>query len=326
VTSCQFALHYFFESRATFYGFMRNVAECTKLHGYFIATCYDGRTLFQMLRGRESREIYDADGRKVWSVARRYAADAYENDDRCLGYRIDVYQDSINQTLPEYLVNFDFLTQTMETFGFALVRRDEARQLGLPDGSGMFSEMYGAMAAEAKKRRSAALEYRDATRMQDYEKDISFLNRYVAYKKVSTRNVEQLVRAKLEGADAGIDAGVDAITGALERSEVGGEAAAVRARGSKRRTLSESSEASVGMRPLGERLVLEDDSESGATPPVATPVAPPVAAPVAAPVVADADAQAASAAIAAPAEAAAAAVVALVKKRQTRKKKPVAEA
>ena len=31
VSSCQFALHYFFKDQSTFQNFMRNVAECTKI-------------------------------------------------------------------------------------------------------------------------------------------------------------------------------------------------------------------------------------------------------------------------------------------------------
>ena len=75
----------------------------------------------------------------------------FEDDENCLGLKIDVYQDSINQTLPEYLVNFDFLTNTMDKYGFALLTRDEARQLKLPEGSGMFSELFNLMEREVKK-------------------------------------------------------------------------------------------------------------------------------------------------------------------------------
>ena len=57
VSSCQFAIHYMFENNRTFYNFMRNVAECTKLYGYFIATCYDGRTIFNILKKRKKKKV-----------------------------------------------------------------------------------------------------------------------------------------------------------------------------------------------------------------------------------------------------------------------------
>ena len=200
VSSCQFAIHYMFKDKSTFYNFIRNVAECTKLNGYFIATCYDGRTIFNMLKKKEegeSKEIFVND-KKIWSITKLYDATTFEDNDSCLGYKIDVYQDSINQTLPEYLVNFDFLTSTMDKYGFSLVTREDARHMGLPEGSGMFSELYNSMMFEIKKDPKKETDYKDAPYMKDYEKDISFLNRFFVYKKTSTRNAEKLTRALLE--------------------------------------------------------------------------------------------------------------------------------
>jgi len=200
VSSCQFAMHYMFENKRTFYNFIRNIAECTKLYGYFIATCYDGRTIFNMLKKKsegESREIY-VDDKKVWSITKLYDATTFEDNESCLGYKIDVYQDSINQTLPEYLVNFDFLTSTMDKYGFTLVSREEARQMKLPEGSGMFSELFNSMENEVKRHPEKESDYKDALFMRDYEKDISFLNRFFVYKKTSTRNAEKLTKSLLE--------------------------------------------------------------------------------------------------------------------------------
>jgi len=200
VSSCQFAIHYMFENTRTFYNFIRNVAECTKLYGYFIATCYDGKTIFNLLKKKqkgESREIY-VDDKKIWSITKQYDSTTFEDNESCLGHKIDVYQDSINQTLPEYLVNFDFLTNTMDKYGFSLITKDEARQMKLPEGSGMFSELFNVMENEVNKNPEKASDYKDALFMKDYEKDISFLNRFFIYKKTSTRNAEKLTKTLLE--------------------------------------------------------------------------------------------------------------------------------
>jgi hypothetical protein len=185
-----------FENKGTFYNFIRNVAECTKLYGYFIATCYDGRTIFNMLKRKqegESREIY-VDDKKVWSITKQYDATTFEDNESCLGYKIDVYQDSINQTLPEYLVNFEFLKKTMHMYGFELIDKNEARMMHLPNGSGMFNELFDAMEYEVRRNNDKSADYKDALRMANYEKDISFLNRYFVFKKIQTRNVEQLTK------------------------------------------------------------------------------------------------------------------------------------
>jgi hypothetical protein len=199
VASCQFAIHYMFENKTTFYNFIRNVAECTKLNGYFIATCYDGKTVFKLLNKLalgESKNIY-ADDKKVWSITKEYDESMFDDNESSLGYKVSVYQDSINQTISEYLVNYEFLSLTMEKYGFTLVSRDEARRMGLPEGSGMFSELFNNMMGEISKNPKKSVDYKDAGTMTAYEKDISFLNRFFVYKKTSTRNAEKLTKILL---------------------------------------------------------------------------------------------------------------------------------
>ena len=189
-----------FENKKIFYNFIRNVTECTKIYGYFIGTCYDGMKIFNMFKKKqegESKEIY-IDDKKIWSITKSYDAATFEDNESCLGYKIDVYQDSINQTLPEFLVNFDFLTSTMEKYGFSLLTREEARYMKLPQGSGMFDELFNAMVYDVKKNPEKESDYKDALFMRDYEKDISFLNRFFIFKKTSTRNAEKLTKSLLD--------------------------------------------------------------------------------------------------------------------------------
>jgi len=200
VSSCQFAMHYMFENKNTFYNFLRNISECTKINGYFISTAYDGKTVFNMLKKLkegESRDKYVND-KKIWSIQKDYDATTFPDDDTSLGYKISVYQDSINQNISEYLVNFQFFTTEMEKYGFSLISRNEAKHIGLPESSGMFGELYNMMINELDKHPSLAKDYKDAPFMNEYEKDISFLNRYFVYKKISSRNAEKLTRAILE--------------------------------------------------------------------------------------------------------------------------------
>lgn len=200
ISSCQFAIHYMFKDKNTFYNFLRNVAECTKLNGYFIGTSYDGKVVFNMLNKYPqgySHEIYK-DDKKVWSITKDYDGTEFNNDSSCLDYKISVYQDSINQSLPEYLVNYDFLTSELEKYGFELLKRDEAKTIGLPEGSGMFIELYNMMMNSIKKNPSLACEYGQAINMTEYEKQISQLNRYFVYKKIHTYDVEKLTKSILE--------------------------------------------------------------------------------------------------------------------------------
>lgn len=202
VSSCQFAIHYMFENNRTFYNFMRNIAECTKINGYFIGTSYDGKTIFNMLRNKkegESIELYEPNtNKKLWSITKDYDGTKLEDNDSSLGYKISVYQESINQVLPEYLVNYDFLNAIMEKYGFVLITREEAKNIGLPEGSGMFIELFQLMLDNIKRNPKIELEYGEAKNMTRYEKDISFLNRYFVYKKIRTINAEQLTKTLLD--------------------------------------------------------------------------------------------------------------------------------
>lgn len=195
ISSCQFAMHYFFESPAIFHSFIRNVAECTKIGGYFIGTSYDGKLIFNLLKNQNSVNVFDGDT-KIWEINKEYDRDTFEDDASSLGYRINVFQESINKSFPEYLINFDYLHRIMENYGFKLITRDEAISLGLPDGSGLFGELFGRMLDNIKQNKYNRQKYGSAVEMNAFERKISFLNRYFVYKKISNVNAEK-VGAKL---------------------------------------------------------------------------------------------------------------------------------
>jgi hypothetical protein len=191
ISSCQFALHYFFEDKVAFHGFLRNLAECTRDQGYFIGTCYDGKTLFKMLSKKKDNEgvsfmSNNRDGNRVriCEIIKRYNDTGFPSDDTSLGYRIDVYQESINQFVSEFLVNFEFFVEMMENYGFKLVTRDEAKQMGLPNSTGLFSELYDSMKSDIRMNRQLEVDYKEAPFMSQSERSVSFLNRYFVFRKV----------------------------------------------------------------------------------------------------------------------------------------------
>ena len=90
------------------------------------------------------------------------------------------------------MVNFDYLERVMENYGFKLLTRDEAKDLKLPEGSGLFSELFNQMTDEVNRNRNYKNEYGAALNMTANEKKISFLNRYFVYKKISNVNAEKV--------------------------------------------------------------------------------------------------------------------------------------
>jgi len=190
VSSIQFSMHYMFENNEKVQNLLRNISECTKVNGYFIATTYDGETVFKMLEGKKQGEkiaIYE-DETKIWEITKLYNNTNFPNDVNSLGYGINVYQETINKVFKEYLVNFTYLVRLMENYGLVLITREEARRLGFPDATGMFNELYQLMEREINSNPSKRDDYGTAMRMTAGERRISFLNRYMIFKKA--RNVD----------------------------------------------------------------------------------------------------------------------------------------
>jgi len=194
VTSCQFAMHYFFKNKTTFHQLLRNIAECTKINGYYIGTCYDGRTVFNLLKSLKNEEgmTIMKEGRKIYEIIKMYDQTGFPDEDMSLGYSINVFQESINQYFREYLVNFEYFTRIMEDYGFILVTKDEAKHMNLPNGTGMFSELFTLMEVELKSNPKNEANYRKAKYMTPEEKRISFMNRYFVFKKIRDVDVKKM--------------------------------------------------------------------------------------------------------------------------------------
>ena len=188
ICSCQFAIHYFFKSVNTLENFIQNVINNTQVGGYFIGTSYDGKTIFSYLENinsGESKVLYDSNnnntqGKKIWEIIKKYDYTNYEDNVSCIGYDIDVYQDSINKTFKEYLVNYDYLTQVMMQYGFRLLTNEELEQLNMKNSIGNFKELYDRM----KETNNTNSYFGNALNMSSQEKEISFLNTYFIYKKI----------------------------------------------------------------------------------------------------------------------------------------------
>jgi hypothetical protein len=179
-----------FENEAKLNGFIKNVKECTALEGYFIGTCYDGQKIFNMLNSLKINEAISIfkNNKKIWELTKKFDATDFIDDETSLGYGIDIYQETINKTFREYLVNYKYLLRVMENNGFVLLSETEYKQLNLPDTMGNFEQLYNFMKMEVEKNPYLAKKLGSALELSDEEKQISFLNNYFIFKKI--RNVE----------------------------------------------------------------------------------------------------------------------------------------
>ena len=97
---------------------------------------------------------------KMWDIRKDYTQDDFEDDSTCLGYQISVYMDTIGKRFPEYLVNFDYLNQLMENYGFVVAPVKDVKKMGFSKAIGSFGELYEDMEEdiESKKIKKQILE------------------------------------------------------------------------------------------------------------------------------------------------------------------------
>ena len=180
IVSCQFALHYFFKDKASFKNFMINLVECTALNGIFIGTCYDGKTVHNLLK-EGNFTSYEND-ELLLSIVKKYEDETFPNDSNCLGYAIEIFQESINKPITEYLVNFEFLIRSMENYGFVLEKPTKSNEY-FANAIDTFQNLHDKMNKTHKK----------PFFMTENEKKISYLNKYFIFKKVRNVNIEEVV-------------------------------------------------------------------------------------------------------------------------------------
>jgi SAM-dependent methyltransferase len=122
VVSCQFSIHYFFESEAKLDNLIWNINKHLKQGGVFIGTCLDGMNVKKLLKDIKKNEsvIGTKSSRTIWSIEKKYT----KNKDVNFGEKIEVYMESIGRKSEEYLVNFDILVEKLAALDIVLVEKE----------------------------------------------------------------------------------------------------------------------------------------------------------------------------------------------------------
>ena len=122
IASCQFALHYFFEDVNSLKGFILTLVKTHAL-GVILLELVMMFLLFNRLRFTKG-DIYNVskDPSTILEITKQYDETEFNNDSSCLGYAIEVLQETINVRWKEYLVNFNYLIRVMENFGFIIIK------------------------------------------------------------------------------------------------------------------------------------------------------------------------------------------------------------
>ena len=128
VVSCQFAVHYFFKDADTLEAFCANVATRLKHGGHFIGTCMDGKAVVGALSKAPSGVIQGKkNGKVIWVIKKKYTSEGGT------GKEIEVFVESINNMLTEYVVDFDLLVAKLKEHHVELKARGSFREFYTAD-------------------------------------------------------------------------------------------------------------------------------------------------------------------------------------------------
>jgi hypothetical protein len=179
--NCMFAMHYFFENKEKLNGLLQNIADNLKIGGYFVGTNFDGRAVFNLLRGTKMGDTVTGkleDGTTIWEITKEYeshSTDDFSLDDSAFGKAIDVKFISIGLKHREYLVPWELLVAKLKTIGCELCDDQELAKLGLRNSSAMYSVSHE-MAIKNYKFKSL---FKMIPQAQEY----SFLHRWYIFKR-----------------------------------------------------------------------------------------------------------------------------------------------
>lgn len=164
VVSCQFALHYFFKDEITLRGLLQNVSDNLTIGGHFIGTTFDGKRIYEALKGLKHPYEGFVGDTLIWRITKDYKLKNFDEDKGNFGHKIDVYIPTIGITHSEYLVSFGYLKKIAKEYGLEVVSVEG------------FEEVYGRMVSGS--------EYYDVVHsMSDAEKVFSFMNNVFVFEK-----------------------------------------------------------------------------------------------------------------------------------------------
>ncbi len=182
LVACQFAVHYFMENEQTLNALLTNVSNVLKDGGYFIGTALDGKLVNNAFKLAEKDKLEGRKGgRSIWSIEKRYQLFDDKNSNKNFGLKVDVYMETINQIISEYLVDFDNLEKHLEKYGIRRLNQTECKELGIKDSTGTFGEIY----KEMEKHKGDNKYVNSALSMSEDEKRYSFMNRWFIFRKTT---------------------------------------------------------------------------------------------------------------------------------------------
>lgn len=170
--SCMFSIHYFFKTEETLDRFLENVSMLLKKDGVFFCTFMDGKLVEDALEEAGGDIVKGLKNDiPIWAIVRRF------NKDKSSRYskKIDVYIESTNKFIPEFIVSYELLVEKCKAFNLAIVESE------------LFSETFNKIKQGIPEDDSVKDTLHKNVLELDkdpVQKQFSFLNRWCIFKKI----------------------------------------------------------------------------------------------------------------------------------------------
>jgi predicted NAD-dependent protein-ADP-ribosyltransferase YbiA (DUF1768 family) len=180
VTS-MFSIHYYFESKEKWEGFLHNLRDTLKVGGFFTCCCFDGNYVTTLLEDIEQGEsitgVDETSQATLWKLTKQNTLSERlpETPEEGFGHAIDVEFLSIGSAHREYLVSFGLLVDQLRSIGVELLTDRDVKALGLPAASQLFGDTYDSDPANTV-----------AYPMTEAVKQFSFMNRWFVFRRYGT--------------------------------------------------------------------------------------------------------------------------------------------
>jgi predicted NAD-dependent protein-ADP-ribosyltransferase YbiA (DUF1768 family) len=177
-----FSIHYYFESKEKWEGFLNNIRDCLKVGGFFSCCCFDGNIVnnefssANVEKGYSIEGVDDVTGSTIWKITKENSlGDTLPSTvEEGFGNAIDVEFLSIGSVHREYLVPPALLIEQLRSIGCELASVEDCRNLGLAAATQSFKETYDSKNLSTTYQMSEAV------------KKFSFFNRWYVFRRYDT--------------------------------------------------------------------------------------------------------------------------------------------
>jgi len=177
--SCMFSIHYFFKTEETLNTFLQNVSTLLKKDGVFFCTFMDGKIVEDALEnaggdiieGRKYTDNSYENGVPIWAIIRRFHKDKSSKYSK----KIDVYIESTNKFIPEFIVSYELLVDKCKQYNLTLLESE------------LFSETFNKIKQNIPDDDNVKdVLHKNIMELNkdEVQKQFSFLNRWCVFKKI----------------------------------------------------------------------------------------------------------------------------------------------